>query len=352
MRAKIRVVRTLKQSRQLRRVERYGQYRWQRERAQAIRLAAGGNYSLAEIGKIVGRSRATVIRWVSWFRIGGVDVLLKESEKGHRQASLNASQLVQIQQGLSEGRWNRAKEIQRWLKEQHQIRMGIKGVYYWLGKCAGVLRVPRKAHVKKNEAEVQAFKTQLAQKLSKLQLQRGKSVCIWVADEHRYGLLPVIRRCWTLKGKRPIAPYRTKYQWGYLHSALEVDGENRSEALFTPEIDTEISLIFLKQIRDRQPDAQHIVIWDGAGFHPCPEDARLPEGVHLLPLPAYAPELNPVEKIGDLFKDAIANKIYSTLREIENAIEEELRPIWQSAERVRQLIGESYLLTQANASDD
>jgi hypothetical protein len=43
-----------------------------------------------------------------------------------------------------------------------------------------------------------------------------------VADEHRYGLIPVVRKCWTLRGERPTAPYQTKYEWGYLYSALAV----------------------------------------------------------------------------------------------------------------------------------
>jgi uncharacterized protein YndB with AHSA1/START domain len=49
--------------------------------------------------------------------------------------------------------------------------------------------------------------------------------------------LPVIRRCWSLRGVRVHAPYATKYQWGYLHEAMEVDGDNRMELLLTPSVD-------------------------------------------------------------------------------------------------------------------
>ena len=62
----------------------------------------------------------------------------------------------------------------------------------------------------------------------------GKLVRIWVADEHRYGLIPVVRKCWTLPGERPTAPYQTVYEWGYLHSALEVDGKNKGFSLTLP----------------------------------------------------------------------------------------------------------------------
>ena len=42
-----------------------------------------------------------------------------------------------------------------------------------------------------------------------------------MADEHRNGLLPVVRRSWGLKGVRAKAPYKTTYQWMYVYEALE-----------------------------------------------------------------------------------------------------------------------------------
>ena len=93
---------------------------------------------------------------------------------------------------------------------------------------------------------------------------------LWVADEHRYGLIPVVRKCWTLRGVRPTVPYRTKYEWGYLYSALEVDGENAAEFLCLPEVSLEMSGLFLAHLAASDPDAEHIVIWDQAGFHPKP----------------------------------------------------------------------------------
>jgi hypothetical protein len=65
---------------------------------------------------------------------------------------------------------------------------------------------------------------------------------------HRYGLLPVVRRCWGLRRVRAIAPYCTKYQWGYLYEALEIDVENKSEFGFMPCARKEVSTGFLRQL--------------------------------------------------------------------------------------------------------
>jgi len=110
-------------------------------------------------------------------------------------------------------------------------------------------------------------------------------VWLWVLDEHRYGLLPVIRRVWARRGVRVHAPYATRYKWGYLHEALEVDGAHATQLLFTPAIDRDIHALFLKQIADGDPYSLHVVIADQAGFHLPTDDPRPPKNLRLLPLP-------------------------------------------------------------------
>ena len=70
--------------------------------------------------------------------------------------------------------------------------------------------VPHKAHAKKDAAMTAEFQQQLGDKLKKLNVAGRKPVRICVADEHRYGLIPVVRKCWTLRGERPTTPHQTK----------------------------------------------------------------------------------------------------------------------------------------------
>jgi transposase len=91
------------------------------------------------------------------------------------------------------------------------------------------------------------------------------------------------------------------------------------------------------------------VLWDGAGFHPQAGAAGLPENVRLLPLPAYSPELNPMEGLWDQLKDQVCNKVFASLRALEAAMTDFLRPFWEAPERVRDLIGNGWLLARAEA---
>ena len=76
----------------------------------------------------------------------------------------------------------------------------------------------------------------------------------------------------------------------------------------------------------------------------------MPERVHLVELPPYSPELNPVEAIGDMIKDRIGNTLWETLQALESAIGDELRPIYQTAARVRRLVSHPWLIQQVNAT--
>jgi hypothetical protein len=107
-------------------------------------------------------------------------------------------------------------------------------------------------------------------------------VRIWGLDEHRYGLLPVIRRVWARKGVRVHAPYKTTCQWGYLHETLEVNGKHQVELLLTPSISQGTHAVFLSQIAESEPEALHVVVMDQAGFHMKQCDARVPENIRVL----------------------------------------------------------------------
>ena len=279
-----------------------------------------------------------------------MDGLLERKHGGGAPPNVKGRILDELQEGLRQGQWKRAKEIQQWLARRHRVKMATSGVYYWLGKLGGVLKVPRKTHAKKDAAKTAEFQRTLCDKLRSLNVAGGKPVRIWVADEHRYGLIPVVRKCWTLPGERPTAPYQTVYEWGYLHSALEVDGKNEAFFLTLPGVDLNLSGLFLERLAASDPEAEHVVIWDQAGFHPDPKLHAVPTRIHLVPLPPYSPELNPVEAIGDVIKDRIANTLWKTLDDLEAAIGEELKPIYETAERVRSLVSHGWLVDQVNAT--
>ena len=206
------------------------------QRLLAARLAASGQLTAAQIAEQLGISRRRFFDWMNALKAGGLGGLLERQHGGGAAPQVQGDAHKELLAGLQSGRWKRAKEIQHWLRNRHQIRLKLPGMYYWLGKLGGVLKVPRKTHAQKDAAAAEQFQRTLCEQLASLNVAGGRSVRLWVADEHRYGLIPVVRKCWTLRGVRPTVPYRTKYEWAYLYSALEVDGQNAAEFLCLPEV--------------------------------------------------------------------------------------------------------------------
>ena len=292
---------------------------WARQRLLVVRLIAQPELTVAQIMRAAGVCRQTVFTYRDRVVAGGVTGLLQRRWGGARVPAVRGAVAAEFVERLEAGQFRQARDAQAWIKKRTRRSLSESGVRKVLRRLGGKLKVPRKSHKKKDPAKAMAFKVELPARLTAITgLAPTQPVRIWVLDELRYGLLPVIRRVWARRGVRVHAPYATKYQWGYLHEALEVDGENRVELLFTPAIDRDIHAVFLRQIADADPAAQHVVIQDQAGFHLPQGDARLPANLRLLPLPPYCPELNPVERFGGLLKARLANRLYPSLRRLED----------------------------------
>ncbi len=316
-------------------------------RLQVLRLVARHEHTAEQIADIAGVSRASVFNYIELFMTGGVDRLLATAPRIGRGSPIPAGVSERLAAEIAVNPMRTATQIQSWLERNEKLSVKLHAVYYWLGKALWVLKMPRKTHVKKDAAKSVEFRQTLAEKLA-VEGAGAERVRIWVADEHRHGLIPVIRSVWAPKGTRITAPYMTKYEWFYAYEALEVDGANDCECLLTPGVDKAISGQFLEQIAEADPVARHIVIRDGAGFHPRNGDAELPENVRIITLPPYSHELNPTEALGDIVKDGICNRVFAKLDDLQEKIIERLRPFLEVPEKVRQLIP-NRMLDEANA---
>ena len=322
-----------------------------KERAQAVILAAGGNSTYQEISATVGRARSTIQLWIKDFAAQGLDSFFSRQGQGGGRPSPVRNPLVldEIKKKLRAGDWRTAGQAREWLENKQGIKRSTSSVYYWLGKLGGALKVPRPVHIKKDAAKAESFKADFFDILCALDVPRGSRVKVWVQDEARYGLHSLQRRCWGLPGVRVIKPAQQKYEWAYIYGALEVV-EGGGFFYYMPTVSLENTMGYLRALAASDCDAEHIVVWDGAGFHQRPDDLELPERIHLVQLPAYSPELNPIERLWDVVKDQICNTIYKTLDEIEIAITEALRPYFEALLPARKLVGDGWMHAEANAS--
>ena len=139
-------------------------------------------------------------------------------------------------------------------------------------------------------------------------------------DEGRFGLKPVVGRCWTQKGARPVATVRPGYENFYVYSAVcPSTGEDMS--LFLPWANTDMMNIFLEEMDKFLAGRQCFLVMDMAGWHRA-ESLRVPKNIKIIYLPPYSPELNPVERLWQWLKrHSIRNRFYQTIEDVMDAVQ-------------------------------
>lgn len=319
-----------------------------KERLHVGLLAAQGVLSLDQIAQAVGRARSCVQRWLEALNNGGVAGLLARKKAPGAEPALNKEQQQALNAELARGKHRTAKQLRAWIKSQWGIELKAGAMHYWLGKLEAVLRVARPRHRKHDETKAAEFKFGLLEKLHSLNLSRDKPVKIWVQDEGRYGLHSFTRRVWTLRGVKPVVPVQQVYRWFYVFAALECT-QGDMQVAYWDSVDLDITRNFLDQIATADPGAQHVVIYDGAGFHPKAHLHELPAHVHVIQLPAYSPELNPVEGLWDILRDEVCNQVFDSVEQVQERLTPALAEYWEQASKVMRLV-HGWIRRSANAS--
>jgi hypothetical protein len=144
----------------------------------------------------------------------------------------------------------------------------------------------------------------------------GKPLEIWFADEARIGQKNKITRRWAKRGTRPSAPKDQRTASAYIFGAI-CPAEGKGAGLVLPRCTTEGMTLHLKEISQAvTPGAHALVLVDQAGWHQS-KKLVVPANITLMPLPAKAPELNPVENIWQFLRENwISNRIFSSYGDI------------------------------------
>lgn len=324
---------------------------WRKRRLLAVKLAAKGEYTSAEVAELCGIARTHLFVWLKRVREGGLEALLERDKPGPQEGARRGVQpevMEALAQRLAAHQFASAEQARRWLKKEHGIARPYGTVWSWLKKLKGVLRVPRPSHSRKNPDAAEAFRNGVSEKLEALGIKAGSRVKVWFMDEARFGLHTELRRMWTLRGRRPVVTRQIKYKWDYLYGALgAVSGEAHFAHL--PSVSLEWDQSYLRDLAAGDPEAIHVLVRDQAGFHLREGDPRLPPRVRLIDLPPYSPELNPCEQLWDIIKDDTCNQVHATVGALRKRMSTTLRRYWEDTASVLRLIGRDWFLIQLNA---
>ena len=89
---------------------------------------------------------------------------------------------------------------------------------------------------------------------------------------------------------------QTQYDSLYVIGAV-CPQTGQAEAIMASHVNTDVMNAFFREFAQTIAEDVHVVmIWDGAGFHRS-RQLKIPNNITVIPLPAYSPELNPIENL-------------------------------------------------------
>ncbi len=112
---------------------------------------------------------------------------------------------------------------------------------------------------------------------------------------------------WAEVGSRPSCVRDDRHDSAWLFGAV-CPQRAIGAALVMPWVSSEAMTLHLDAISKMvRPGAHAVLVCDGAGWHRTGGRLAVPDNISLLPLPGYAPELNPVENVWEYLRGNYLN---------------------------------------------
>jgi transposase len=301
-----------------------------RFKCQAILMHSAG-MAPANIGEVLSRSERAVERWLGDWATRRMASILTGHQDNNNASKLTREQLAEIRQVLASSPseyhlpkpfWD-VPSLKAYLEATFDVVYESERSYHFLLKFSNLsFKYPdtfdRKRNVAAIEARMREIHTEVAPLLT------SKDWEVFAVDEVRMEQEAITRRAWLRKGERTIIRVdRDKQAQSYIGflnqksfacEVYEMPWQNQEEVLKA-----------FAQFLGAHPDKQIAIIWDNAAFHKGKEiraalaKGRLLERVHLIPMPPYAPDHNPIEHVWNTAKQAVANIQRSSFEQTKKA---------------------------------
>jgi transposase len=316
-----------------------------RERILILLLLNDGK-TQKEIADFLGCSKNKVSSWCVHGDPDKLETLKDERMKGnyHKATDKYIEILLETVEkepselGYEFGRWT-AQRLATYLEEETGIRLSGSQVRRILEKKKYVyLWAKYSLESKRNEKKREAFKEKLEEYL-RIEKETPERLQVWFWDESGFSLRVIRRKNWCKKGSRKkLRGDRRKGRinvMGGLRASdkkrfVEFVEKGNSESFY------QVLKVFYQELKDEwveagksldefeEKGAKIVIILDNASFHKKQEyldkiEAEMPK-LHLEFLPAYSPDYNLIELVWHSAKEYIANRLFTSIEELESLL--------------------------------
>ena len=302
-----------------------------------------------EAAALAGMDRQTLCDWVHRYNASGVEGLKSRCPPG-RVPALTEQQRAELRELVVKGPDPATDKVVRWrcvdlrtvVAQRFSVTVHVHTISKWLNQFRLTRLQPRPVHPKKDpEAEV-TFKKNFAS-LAKAALLSTTAATpvpleIWFQDEARVGQQGTHAYIWAPVGARPLMVRDNRHESAYLFGAICPD-RGVGAAMITPHANTEAMNLHLGEVSTQvTAGARALLLCDGAGWHQRGRQLVVPDNIAILTLPAYSPELNPMENVWEyLRQNKLCSRVWDTYEDIVEACKQAWHFLIDDPHRIRSL---------------
>lgn len=327
-------------------------------RRRAVELIKEGE-SVSLIARILGVSLQAIYHWDKKLRSGSS---LKTAPRSGRPRKLQKDQLKTLGELLLQGAtahgwpndlWT-AKRVGIVIRKQFSIKCSIGTVRRILKYGLGwTVQRPIQQEKERNESEIQQWIEHTFPQI--VRDAHATAAHIVFVDEAGFMSAPTRRQTYAPRGKTPIIKVTDAHGRISVAGAITVSPVRRNLGFIYDLLPDNVNyhgdtiVKFMKEIC-RHIKGAIIILWDGFSIHRCPPVYKFLEQhprVRIEPFPAYAHELNPVDKTWLYIKyDRLPNYAPTTLSELRRRLVQELKALRKKPKTLAWCIEQAGLKTK------
>jgi transposase len=312
------------------------------DRIKAVVLLASGR-TAEDVAEALLIDPNTVRNHFKRYRQGGLPGLLQLAYRGSI-GELGEAELALLEAHLQLHLYLSAKDVAAWVEETFEVAYTVSGMTALLHRLGFVYKKPRLVPGKANREAQEAFLAQYEE----LKKNQGENDVILFMDAVHPQHNPVLGYGWIKRGETHEVPSNSGRRRLNINGAVDLE-RLEPTVRYDATIDASSTIALFDQLLLAYTYAACIyIICDNAGYYRSKavqaylQDSR----IKLVFLPAYAPNLNLIERLWKFFKKQVLyNRYYETFGGFRAACEDFFNNPQRYKSELRSLLAENFTIT-------
>ena len=273
------------------------------------------------VADLLGVSTRQVGQWLRIFRNKGLDELCTlhyQGDPGH----LRPVQVQRLKQEIAKGVFHNAEQVRTWVQDTLGVAYSASGVKQLLHRIGASYHKVSGFFWKADVEEQKQF----VRKYRRHKREAGPTTRRYFVDAcHPVWGLDLLYSCWLLVGQRFYVGVGNGRKRLNILGAYCPDDHDYVDLRLTKEnITGEQFVKLLEKLRAKHPDTEKFILYlDNAKYYskPCVKEwLAAHREFRLVPLPAYSPNLNLIERLWKFLRKTALNRWHKTFEAMQAAV--------------------------------